>query len=82
MNTYKLNLYAYRTIGILICLFLMIGAWGMLDKHEYNKGYLGIIAGVMIAVLQFKRPSSVTWILLIIILLAAMFGVGFMHSEV
>jgi hypothetical protein len=80
MNISKLNIYAYRTIGLLICLFLMTGAWGMLDKHENNKAYVGIIACILIAALQFRRPSLISWALLIVILLTAMFVVGFIHG--
>ena len=53
----------------------------MFEKSEPAKGIAGVIGGLLIVGLQFKRPTTTMWILTVATLLITMFVVGYLGTR-
>jgi uncharacterized MnhB-related membrane protein len=80
MNLTKINLYLYRTIGILIVIFLLLGSIGIILNRLYLKGAIGLSAAIIISWFLFKAPSMRLWGIILGVLLASMFFVGLIDT--
>lgn len=57
-------------------MFLLIGALAMFLRSDWLKGLVGLVAGIVIVGLQFKRPAILIWGLMFFTLFFAMVIVG------
>ncbi len=76
MNTDKLNLFAFRIAGILICVFLLIGGVGACINHQYLKGVVGFLALPILIFIGLKPASLKTWGLMVLVFIVTMLFVG------
>lgn len=76
MNLSLIHLVLYRTIGIIICLFLLLGALGMVCNQFYLKGIIGILAAIIIGFSLRNAPSIKSWTQVLIFFLIALYIVG------
>jgi hypothetical protein len=76
MTATKLNLIAYKTICIAICIFMTLGSWGLLSKGSSAKASVGVITALVIFVLALRKPSIAYWATVIVLFVVAMFIVG------
>ncbi|MES2425814.1 MAG: hypothetical protein V4560_02535 [Bacteroidota bacterium] len=80
MDIAKINIIVYRLVGIIICGFLFLGSIGMFLYAYYLKGGIGIASGIIIGWYLFKLPSIKTWATILIVLLVALFLVGYLPT--
>jgi|GEM_PF-2619590 len=80
MTLAKFNVIAYRTVGIIIVIYLLLGGIGVALNGHYKSGCVGIVTALIIIRLLFKSPSLLFWLLMIILLFLAMFLVGGINS--
>jgi hypothetical protein len=78
MNAVRINVIAYRIIGSIIVIFLLLGGAGMLLKDSYLKAGIGISAAIIIGWRLFKLPSIKEWVTIVLVLLVAMLIVGYL----
>jgi hypothetical protein len=76
MNPDKLNLLAFRIVGIIICVFLLIGGVGACINHQYMKGAVGFLALPVIIFIGLKPASLKTWGLMVLVFVVTMLFVG------
>jgi len=76
MNADKLNLFAFRIVSVLICVFLLIGGVGACINHQYMKGVVGFLALPLIIFIGLKPASLKTWGLMALVFVVTMFFVG------
>ena len=76
MNTDKLNLLGFRIVGVLICVFLLIGGVGACINHQYMKGIVGFLALPIIIFIGLKPASLKTWGLMLLVFVVTMLFVG------
>lgn len=76
MTAAKLNIIVYKTACIAICIFLLLGGYGMFSSGATAKGCVGFTTAIVIFILALRNPSITYWIAVAIILMSAMFIVG------
>jgi hypothetical protein len=76
MNADKLNLLAFRIVGVLICVFLLVGGVGACINHQYMKGVVGFLAMPVIIFIGLKPASLKTWGLMLLVFVVTMYFVG------
>ena len=80
MNLTKLNLIAYRIVGIAIALFLVVGSVGIIVNRLYLRGIIGLIAAGIITWMMFRTPSIKSWGVILGTLLISMYLIGVINS--
>lgn len=80
MNTYKINQIAFKTVNVIILIFLTLGALGMLLNHQYIKGLIGFSAAILVSITMLKKPTLAMWFSMIGILLLGMYIVGMIKN--
>lgn len=76
MNPDKLNTLAFRVVGVIICVFLLIGGVGACINHQYMKGVVGFLALPIIIFIGLKPASLKTWGLMVLVFIVTMLFVG------
>jgi hypothetical protein len=76
MNLTKVNTAAYRTICIVIGIFLLGGGGIMLFDHSYVKGGIGVVTAIIIVLLFFGKPSLKSWTAVVLTFMLSLYFIG------
>lgn len=76
MDLTKVNVVAYRTICIVICIFLLGGGGIMLFDHSYIKGGIVVVTAIIIVLLFFSKPSLKSWTAVVLTFMLSLYFIG------